>query len=134
MTKKKPYFPNNWKAIKDAPHQFFTPIPYDEFMDWKMMGWELPSSTAMIIREQNLKTGKVKEYVYERVANGNKRCAKIMKESKSEFTVCTHDDLAHMFPRELTKEDSIYDNKNQAPDIFLDERFGNVEEEDDLPF
>ncbi len=134
MPKKKPYYPNNWKAIKNAPDEFFIPISFEEFMDWKMMGWEIPSSTACIIREQNLKTGKVKEYVYERMANANKRCAKIMKESKSEFIVCTHDDLAHMFPRNLTKEDSIYDHPNQQnPDIWIDDRFGNTEE-DDLPF
>ena len=53
-----------------------------------------------------------------------------MKEGKSEFTVCTHDDLAHMFPRHLTKEDSIYHENNQEPDIFLDDRFGNTQEDD----
>ena len=130
MPKKKPYFPNNWKAIKDAPHQFFLPLPFEEFMEWKMMGWEIPSSVECIIREQNLKTGKVKEYVYTKLGNANRRCDKIMKEGKSEFTVCTHDDLAHMFPRHLTKEDSIYDENNQEPDIFLDDRFGNTEEDD----
>ena len=131
MTKKKPYHPNNWQAIKDAPPQFFISIPFDEFMDWKMMGWEIPSSIECIVREQNIKTGKVKEYVYARMANANKRCAKIMKEGKSEFTICTHDDLAHMFPKELTKEDSIYDERNQSdPGIFLDDRFGNIEEDD----
>ena len=130
MPKKNPYFPNNWKAIKDAPHQFFLPLDFEEFMEWKMMGWEIPSSVECIIREQNLKTGKVKEYVYTKLGNANRRCDKIMKEGKSEFTVCTHDDLAHMFPRHLTKEDSIYDENNQEPDIFLDDRFGNTEEDD----
>ena len=130
MPKKKPYFPNNWKAIKNAPHQFFLPLDFEEFMEWKMMGWEIPSSVECIIREQNLKTGKVKEYVYTKLGNANRRCDKIMKEGKSEFTVCTHDDLAHMFPKHLTKEDSIYDENNQEPDIFLDDRFGNTEEDD----
>tara|TARA_R100000781_G_scaffold57566_1_gene37188 strand:- start:1466 stop:1858 length:393 start_codon:yes stop_codon:yes gene_type:complete len=130
MPKKKPYYPNNWKAIKDAPHQFFIPIPFDEFMEWKMMGWELPSSVDSIIREQNIKTGKVKEYVYINRGNANKRCRKIMSKGDSEFTTCTHDDLAHMFPKKLTKEDSIYDENNQEPDIFLDDRFGNTEEDD----
>ncbi len=134
MPKKKPYYPNNWKAIKDAPHQFFTPIEYKEFMDWKMLGWEIPSSIQCIIREQNLKTGKVKEYVYHKMANANKRCAKIMDEGKSEYTICTHEDLANMFPKKLTREDSIYDHPNENnPDIWLDDRFGNIEE-DDLPF
>jgi len=131
MPKKKPYFPNNWKAIKDAPHQFFIPIPFDEFMDWKMLGWELPSSVDCIIREQNIKTGKIKEYVYINRESARKRANKIMSEGKSEFITCTHDDLAHMFPKQFTREDSIYDERNQTePDIFLDDRFGNIEEDD----
>ena len=100
MTKKKPYYPNNWKQIKEAPASFFISIPYEEFVDWKMNGWEIPSSVACIIREQNLETGKVKEYVYEKMGNANKRCHKIMAEKNSEFVICTHDDLAHMFPME----------------------------------
>ena len=131
MPKKKPYFPNNWRAIKDAPHQVFIPIPFDEFMDWKMMGWELPSSVDCIIREQNIKTGKIKEYVYINKSSANKRCRKILSKGESEFTTCTHDNLSHMFPKKLTREDSIYDENNQSePDIFLDDRFGYTEEDD----
>ena len=109
MAKKK-YFPNNWKNIKDAPEQFFLPLDYDEFMDWKINGWEIPSSVACIIREQNIKTGKVTEHVYSRLGNANKRANKIMKEGKSEFLVCTHDDIGHIYPKQLKREDSIYDN------------------------
>ena len=108
MAKKK-YFPNNWKNIKDAPEQFFLPLDYDEFMDWKINGWEIPSSVACIIREQNIKTGKVTEHVYSRLSNANKRATKIMKEGKAEFLVCTHDDIGHIYPKDLEKKDSIYD-------------------------
>jgi len=110
MSKKKPYFPNNWQAIKDAPHQLFTPIPFDEFIDWKIQGWELPSSIEAIIREQDLKTGKVTEHIYSRISSANKRASKIMKEGKAEFLVCTHDDIGHIYPKDLQQEDSIYDN------------------------
>ena len=113
MSKKKD-FPNNWKAIKDAPYQFFESIPFDEFMDWKMMGWEIPTSIAAIVREQNLKTGEVKEYIYNTISGANKRCKRIMRESKSEFLVCTHDDIAHMFPTNKIREDSIYDHPNRT--------------------
>ena len=109
MAKKK-YYPNNWKNIKDAPEQFFLPLEYDEFMDWKINGWEIPSSVACIIREQDIKTGKVTEHVYSRLSNANKRANKIMKEGKSEFLVCTHDDIGHIYPKDLKKKDSIYDN------------------------
>ena len=126
MPKKKPYYPNNWKAIKDAPHQFFVPIPYDEFMDWKMMGWEIPSSVSAIIREQDIESGKVKEYVYTTIAGANKRALKIMKNSKAEFTVCTHDDLAHMYPEGTLKNDrpNITDPREWFDDK-LDEEYGS---------
>ena len=105
MPKKKPYFPNNWKMIKDSPPKWFGTLDYDEFMDWKIAGWEIPSSVAAIIREQDLESGKVKEYVYSTIAGANKRALKIMKNSKSEFTVATHDDLAHMYPQGTIKND-----------------------------
>ena len=109
MAKKK-YYPNNWKAYKDSPDQFFLPLDFEDFMDWKINGWEIPSSVACIIREQNIKTGKVTEHVYSRLSNANKRANKIMKEGKSEFLVCTHDDIGHIYPKDLKKKDSIYDN------------------------
>ena len=114
MAKKKKDYPNNFEAIRQAPHQFFESIPFDEFMDWKMMGWEIPSSVAAIVREQNLKTGEVKEYIYNTISGANKRCKRIMRESKSEFLVCTHDDIAHMFPTTKIREDSIYDHPNRT--------------------
>ena len=108
--KKSKYFPNNWQAFKDQPEQFFVPLDFEDFMDWKINGWEIPSSVACIIREQNIKTGKVTEHVYSRLSNANKRANKIMKEGKSEFLVCTHDDIGHIYPKQLKREDYIYDN------------------------
>ena len=121
MSKKKKDYPNNFEAIRQAAHQFFESIPFDEFMEWKMLGWEIPSSVAAIVREQDLNTGEVKEYIYNTISGANKRCKRIMKESKSEFLVCTHDDIAHMFPTTKIKDgDSIYGH----PDIGLyDDRF-----------
>ena len=123
MAKKK-YYPNNWKAYKDSPDQFFLPLEFDEFMDWKINGWEIPSSIACIIREQDIKTGKVTEHVYSRLSNANKRANKIMKEGKSEFLVCTHDDIGHIYPKQLRKKDSIYyeDNDTESGDDWFDEQ------------
>ena len=64
--KKQPYFHNNWKNLKDVPAEYFDSIEFEEFMDWKIGGWELPSSCNYLIRERNLNTGKVKEYVYQK--------------------------------------------------------------------
>ena len=64
MSKKKKDFPNNWEAISEAPAEFFDPLPFDDFMSWKIGGWEIPSSIACIIRATHLNTKKVTEYVY----------------------------------------------------------------------
>ena len=109
MSKKKPYFPNNWKAIKDCPDSFFFQIPFDEFMDWKVFGYEIPSSINCIIREHNLDTGKVSEYVYQSAARGQARAKKIMKEAKSEFLVCTHDEVHFVYPEETDRSEEDYD-------------------------
>ena len=108
--KKKPYYPNNWAAIADCPDEWFDSIPFDDFMDWKMGGWEIPSSVSCIIREKNLKTGKIKEYTYQRTSDARKRARKIMDEAVSEFVVCTADEVHHMYPK-LTndKEEKSYD-------------------------
>ena len=98
MTSKKKYFPNNWKAYKDAHHTFFLPIPYDEFMDWKIAGWEMPSSVSCMIRETNRRTGKVKEYIYSSETAAKNRARRIMDKGESEFIVCTPDQIHYMEP------------------------------------
>ena len=105
MPEKKPYFPNNWRAIKDAPSEYFEDIPFDQFMDWKMAGWEIPSSISCIIREHNLKTGKVKEYIYERTHAAENKLKKIMSEEVSEITVVNHETIHHLTPKELLEDD-----------------------------
>ena len=66
---KQPYYPNNWRAFKDAPDETFETLTFDEFMDWKIGGWELPSSCNYIIREQNLNTGKIKDAIGQETIN-----------------------------------------------------------------
>ena len=104
MSKKK-YYPNNWKSFKDTPASYFEPLSFDEFMDWKMAGWELPSSVSCIIRERNLTTNKVKEYVYNRTSDAKKRCRKIMDVGESEFIVCTSDAVHVMYPQYVPEYD-----------------------------
>ena len=68
MMKQKPYYPNNWEAISNAPDECFETLPFEQFMDWKIAGWELPSSIDCIIREHNLETGKITEHVYRNIS------------------------------------------------------------------
>ncbi len=107
--KKKPYYPNNWDAIHECPAEWFGSIPFDEFMDWKLGGWEIPSSVACMIRETNLKTGKVKEYTYQRSSDAKRRARKIMDEAESEFIVCTSDEVHFVYPQTTNKGGEHYD-------------------------
>tara|TARA_R100000781_G_scaffold105_4_gene122 strand:- start:302 stop:637 length:336 start_codon:yes stop_codon:yes gene_type:complete len=110
MTKKK-YYPNNWKVIRDTPAEVFgtPPLSFEDFMHWKMDGWEIPSSVSCIIREQDTETGKVTEHVYSRVGNAKRKLRAIMKEGKAEVAICEHDQLTHLTPElyedELNDED-----------------------------
>ncbi len=88
--KKKPYCHNNWKLYKDSDDSMFIPHTFEEFMEWKIGGWELPSSCCCIIRESDPITKKVKEHVYSKKESAVKFVNKLMEEGK-EFTIC--DDL-----------------------------------------
>mgnify|MGYP003143519971 FL=1 len=96
--KSKPYFPNNYEAVRNCPSEWFPPVSFDEFMDWKIGGYEIPSSINCIIREKNLRTGKVKEYVYQRPTAAKNKCIEIMDIGESEFIVCNSDEIHHMYP------------------------------------
>ena len=109
MSKKKrkpPYFPNNVEAYRGAPAEWFDAIPFDEFMDWKMAGWELPRSVDCIIREHNHRTGKVKEYVYQKQSAAKKRIRAIMDIGESSITLCNSETLHHLIPEEI----ELYDD------------------------
>ena len=76
MSKKKPYYPNNIRAIRETPDEAFTDacdhFTFDVFVEAKLYGWEFPESIACVIRETNDK-GKVKEHVYSRRKWANKK-------------------------------------------------------------
>ena len=99
MSKKKTYFPNNWKAIHDCPPEYFDSLTFDEFMDWKICGYEIPSSISCIIREKNLDTGRVREYVYSKSSAARDKARQIMDEGVSEIVVATEDSVHHLFPQ-----------------------------------
>ena len=59
MSKK--YFPNDWQVVKDLPDEFFLEHEFEEVIE---KAWSLIPGTVGIIRAENKKTGKVKEFVY----------------------------------------------------------------------
>ena len=76
--KKRKYFPNNWKPIKDAPEEAFPPIEFEDFIDWKIKGYEIPSTVLCIIREYKT-NGKVKEHVYQRRHAANRKMKQLVQ-------------------------------------------------------
>ena len=98
MNGKKPYFPCNWKMYKDAPDEAFQQHTFEEMMEWKVAGWELPSDIACIIRATNLKTQRTKEYVYKRQHAAEQKVLDLMDAKTHEFTVCTHDSIHYVGP------------------------------------
>ena len=83
----------------DVPAECFDSIEYDEFMDWKIGGWELPSTCNYIIRERNLNTGKIKEYVYQKPSAAKKKLEERMKSGDCEFVVADHDNVHILTPK-----------------------------------
>ena len=104
MAKKK-YYPNNWKAYKDSPDDFFIPLSFNDFYQWKVMGWALPSSVACIIREE--KDGKISERVYSQSRAADKYLRKNMVDRESSFTICDNNAVQMLYPkdRDLPFED-----------------------------
>ena len=106
MTMSGKYYPNNWQAIKDAPAELFDTCSYEEFDEWKMQGWDLPSSVSCIIRVQCDRTGKVKEFTYKTPKGARSRLFKLMERGDYTVTICDHAAI------HLLKEESIDDDLN----------------------
>ena len=100
MKNKKPkYFPNNWKAYKESPDEFFLPITYKDFFNWKVMGWVLPSSVACVIREE--KDGKISEKIYSQSQSANNYLTKQMSDKKNTtvYTIADDKQVQVLYPK-----------------------------------
>ena len=104
MNGKKPYFPSNEKMYKDAPDEAFQQHTFEEIMEWKVAGWELPADIACIIRATDLKTQRTKEYVYKRQHAAEQKVLDLMDAKTHEFTVCTHDSIHYVGPNPPTDD------------------------------
>ena len=107
MKRKKPYLPNNWKQYKDQDDSFFSLggqvyHTFEDFMDWKVDGWLLPSSITCIIREENPKNGRVKEYTYQTEGHAKRKVKKLLADGKS-FTICDNDGITYLTNKPINK-------------------------------
>jgi len=97
--KRSKYFPNNWKAYKESPDEFFLPISYKDFFNWKVMGWVLPSSIACVIREE--RDGKISEKIYSQSRSANNYLTKQMsdKTNTTVYTIVDDKQVQVLYPK-----------------------------------
>ena len=137
MPKKRPsnkrpkYFPNNWKAYKESPDDFFIPLTYKDFFNWKVMGWVLPSSVACVIREE--KDGKISERIYSQSQSADNYLTKQMsdKNNNTTFTIVDGNSVQVLRPnrkgdkyRQLPDDPNELDSWDDLTDEEIDELFG----------
>ena len=91
MSGRRKEYPNNWKAIKDAPTEYFEGCSWEEFEIFKLNGWEIPSSHECIIRAEHKDTGKITEHSYRRASAAQDRLLKYLRDGKHILTVCNSD-------------------------------------------
>lgn len=84
-------FPNNWSAIEEAPSEYFDSCTWEEFVLFKLNGWELPSSVQCIIRAENNVTGVVTEHCYQRPHAAQDRLIKYLRAGQHTLTICNSD-------------------------------------------
>jgi hypothetical protein len=101
----KKYFPNNWQRFKDVPADDFETISYDDFMDWKVAGWEINSSYNVIIRATNLENSKVVEHVYKRQSAAEGKIQEYLNSLDHELVICTHDKIYYVHPEMFDDDD-----------------------------
>ena len=77
--KRRKYYPNNWDAIKQCPPNYFPAMPYEEFKDWKIFGYQLPSSHFGIVRVEDLQKNTIVEYTYKTEHHTKQRLMKEMQ-------------------------------------------------------
>ena len=94
------YFPNNVRAIQDAPDNIFIPVPFNEFINWKVHGYELPDSVYCLIRNKDTETGKIEERYYNTVYHAKKRLSKCI-EAGNEITIVSMDGCYHLKPEDI---------------------------------
>ena len=84
--KKRKYFANNWRIIKNAPAEFFEPAFFEDVLE---KNWILRPGAVAVIRAQSMKTGKIKEFAYKQ----DKACAERIESlmDTHEMTIMTDD-------------------------------------------
>ena len=97
MSGKKKYFPNNVRRIQSAPDEIFEQHEFEEIMDWRVCSWELPDNIAAVIRCENSKTGKIKEFVYQQQKSATNKLAALTADPNNTVTIATQDAVHQLY-------------------------------------
>ena len=97
---KRKYYPNNWDAIKQCPPHYFPEMPYEEFKEWKIHGYQLPSSHYGIVRVEDLDKNKITEYTYKSEHHIRQRLNKEVG-GRKRITIATMDGVYHLIPNPI---------------------------------
>lgn len=114
----KKYFPNKWSKYKKIPSEKFTQIPFGKFMAYRVGGYDIPEDVSCIIRQEDILTGKIKEYVYKTDLGAKKKLDKIMNEEidPSNITICDAHRI-HYLPH-YTANEEVQTDDMQSFDEF----------------
>ena len=106
---RKKYFPNNIREIRKAPSNMFPSVTYEDFMEWRVGGWELPDGIECVIRARHVDTYKVKEYVYQLAEYAKRRVSQLMESGDYEIAIATHDAVHHIYDAPFDDDDDYDD-------------------------
>ena len=96
MTKKK-LFANNWKEYRGTPWEMFPDVGFEEYMEWRVHGWEILPTHCCVIRART-QAGKVKEYSYKRWSAAEKRINKLLGDPDMvELTIVDDEEVKVMY-------------------------------------
>jgi hypothetical protein len=99
--RKAKYFPND---IDRVQKETFSEVPAEYVFDVIVGYWQLPSSVQYLIRATT-KTGKVKEFTYQRANAARNRLQQLLKEGCTEVLLCDDDVVMQIGTKELTDYD-----------------------------
>ena len=110
----KKYFPNKWVKYKSISADKFTPVPFGKFMAYRVGGYDIPDDVSCIIRQEDVFTGKIKEYVYKTDLGAKKKLDKIMNEEidPSNITICDAHRIHYLPAHTANMEEPIDDMQN----------------------
>jgi hypothetical protein len=91
MISKKPYFPNDIEGVMLSPMP--DDITVDDFFEYRLSSWAIPSSIACVIRASNTKTGKVQEFSYTRIHAAKKKIEQLAKDKDLEIIIADDDSI-----------------------------------------